>query len=980
MFENIKEKMLLKKLEKATNGWELKRILDKYKEQIANNFNAYILFLEKCIKFHDIPREYTNYFQELFYNYYNELEANHSSLLFQMLENKENKKNPFIDIFLNRDFFPSLNKELRLKILSNEFFYIDILDLGFVKIGNSIADLIHTDELVKVYKSNEYLLPLLKERLKNATDEELINYITADENIALYLTQEQVVKIIKDVNLSENIIYELYKENPDIIKLVQNNSNTLLELLKNHSTKISDILSKIDSQNILKIYNLDKEYFNNIFLENPMIFNDNTSLVSYILINHPNILKKLMNLHFYDDSREYSHIFGDDFFLRNRTYSDILTNYGADKFIEFLKLYPLFGASEKSFNPGNQGASVYREQQMFENIHYTLDASDTISIDEINKLIDIDINYLFSTYSYWRSPYDLDQNKDVLKHQIIALLSKRLSNFGLDNKYQKLLSSVDIIFDHLRDEKVLSEQASYQSFEIYKYEVIKLLFNKEIVANNTPEDINNYIESCYLTTEDNQELFYKLFENAYGDKALQIIKSRPGLNPFTINSFEIFRPEIINNFREGFIHDLLSYNIKGFSNFLMISKNDEELNLFIDYYNCLTEIFGENVMTMEKAFMNFYYYKDLVKDVQNVDLSDEEQKNLISVISGNYNNCDINTRKDLIHYNEIANKSLLESLSKAKNEVEYLNIICNDLFGIDYGIIKTSYKFAIDQLSISWNSDLLVDSLEESEKNIMQFLKFICDPDLTIEQLNSFVENITSFNNIRNPKSCASLLNKIRILEIKQVNERLMTDKAIEELISNGSLKKMNDYDGIPIYCYLDGSKSIINGHLLNHVTPLNINQMNNLEPDNGVSTISTWFRPGYNYGERRDHVYFYQIPEDSQIVSSMPRDGQTSKLAKSVNAKGLKGNMEFSHSGIHEKYPLASGIPPEIAFYRRHRDHKNITNENHGGLIVPNCFAYLSLDTIEQAKKCNGIIICSYDNYLKFNETLNNERSGKSL
>ena len=92
MFENIKEKMLLKKLEKATNGWELKRILDKYKEQIANNFNAYILFLEKCIKFHDIPREYTNYFQELFYNYYNELEENHSSLLFQMLENKENNR------------------------------------------------------------------------------------------------------------------------------------------------------------------------------------------------------------------------------------------------------------------------------------------------------------------------------------------------------------------------------------------------------------------------------------------------------------------------------------------------------------------------------------------------------------------------------------------------------------------------------------------------------------------------------------------------------------------------------------------------------------------------------------------------------------------------------------------------------------------------------------------------------------------------
>ncbi len=975
MFENFKEKILLNKLQNVENRWELKKILDKNKEQISNNFNIYLIFLKKCIEFYEIPREYTDYFQKLFYKYYNELEKNHSSLLFQMLETNENKINPFIDVFLNRDFFPSLKRELRLKILSNELYYIDVLDLGFVKTGNFVADLI-----TEAYKSNKYLLPLLKERLKTATDEELINYIAADENISLYISYEQVVNIIRNIELSENIIYELYKENPDIIKYVQDNCSALLELIKSHPTKISDILNKIDSQNILKIYNLDKEFFNNIFLEDPMIINDNTSLVSYILINHTDILKKLMNLHFYDNSREYSHIFGDDFFLRNRTYSDILTNYGADKFIEFLKLYPLFGASEKSFDPGNQGASVYNEQQMFENVHYTLDVSDNISIDEVYKLIDIDINYLFSIYSYWRSPYDLDQNKDVLKQQIIDLLNKRLYNFGLNDRYQKLLSSVDIIFEHLKDKKVLSEQAIYQSFEIYKYELIKLLFNKEIVANNTPEDINNYIESCYSNNGDNQELFYKIFENAYGNKALQIIKSRPGLNPFTINSFEIFRPEIINNFREGFIHDLLSYNIKGFSNFLMISKNAEELNLFIDYYSCLTKIFGENVMTMEKSFMNFYYYKDLIKDVQNVDLTEEEQKNFISVISGNYNNCNISTREDLVNYNEIANKSLLTSLSKAKTEIEYKNIICNDLFGIDYGVIETAYKFAIDQLSIPWNSHLLVDSLDEPEKNIMQFLKFICDSDLTMEQLNSFVENITCLSNVRQPKSCASLLNKIRVIEIKQVNERLMTNKVIEELMSNGSLKKMNDYDGIPIYCYSDRSAPVINSHLLNHVTPLQIDKMNSLEPDNGVSTISTWLAPGYNYGEYRNHVYFYQIPEDSQIVSSMSRDGQTSKLAKSVHAKGLKGNMEYSHNGIYEKYPPASGIPPEIAFYRRHRDHKNITNENHGGLIVPNCFDYLSLDTIEQAKKCNGIIICSHDNYLKFNERLSSEMEGKSL
>lgn len=62
----------------------IKKILDKNNEQIANNFNTSILFLEKCIKFYKIPRGYSNYFQKLFYKYYNELEKNYSSLSFQM--------------------------------------------------------------------------------------------------------------------------------------------------------------------------------------------------------------------------------------------------------------------------------------------------------------------------------------------------------------------------------------------------------------------------------------------------------------------------------------------------------------------------------------------------------------------------------------------------------------------------------------------------------------------------------------------------------------------------------------------------------------------------------------------------------------------------------------------------------------------------------------------------------------------------------
>ena len=131
---------------------------------------------------------------------------------------------------------------------------------------------------------------------------------------------------------------------------------------------------------------------------------------------------------------------------------------------------------------------------------------------------------------------------------------------------------------------------------------------------------------------------------------------------------------------------------------------------------------------------------------------------------------------------------------------------------------------------------------------------------------------------------------------------------------------------------------------MLTHWTPLNISQINTLEPDNGVSTISTWFELGDFDHVLYNNIHFYQIPEDTQLVSAKPKDGQTSKLAKSVHAQGLKENMEYSHSGIRTSY--TSSYPTEIAFYRRYRDHNNITNENQGGLILQNCFSYLSPNT----------------------------------
>ena len=366
--------------------------------------------------------------------------------------------------------------------------------------------------------------------------------------------------------------------------------------------------------------------------------------------------------------------------------------------------------------------------------------------------------------------------------------------------------------------------------------------------------------------------------------------------------------------------------------------------------------------------------KELIKSIRNNNLNEEEQKNLISVISGNYNYHNINSLEDLKNYNYIANQSLLDMVKESKSLLEFKNIICNDLFGIDYKIIEKTYKLALDQLSVPSNSRLLYDNLEDSEKRVMDFLRFICDSNTKEDDLRLFIENVSKCNNIRNPKSCVSLLNKLREKEIELVNINLMNQKRIEDFIYDGTLRRMEDFEGVQIYCFSKEKENTITQNLLVHNTPLNIKIMDSLEPDNGVSTISTWYKAYWPYENPRttnNTVFYYQLPMDTQIVSARPQDGMTTKLSKTVHAQGLKMDMEYNKNGM---IPSSYKALSEIAFYRRHRDHNNITNENHGGIISPNCFNRLSLDNIEKAKQNNGIIICSYENYFNFMESLKNE------
>ena len=84
-------------------------------------------------------------------------------------------------------------------------------------------------------------------------------------------------------------------------------------------------------------------------------------------------------------------------------------------------------------------------------------------------------------------------------------------------------------------------------------------------------DLGNSIDSIDSIglEEPNQKEFYKLMQNAYGNDAVDILKSRPKLNVHTINSLEVFDKRIYDTFGEAFVHDLISYNIRDYQEFLI---------------------------------------------------------------------------------------------------------------------------------------------------------------------------------------------------------------------------------------------------------------------------------------------------------------------------------------------------------------------------------------------------------------------------
>ena len=431
-----------------------------------------------------------------------------------------------------------------------------------------------------------------------------------------------------------------------------------------------------------------------------------------------------------------------------------------------------------------------------------------LSINQILSLIAVDTNYVLP---YVIPLYKDDTEKGEKLSRVEAAKKRCLDTFKeyyKESVYDSYSNTIIKIYDEYS-----KNIDRYDFCKDYRciFDLLKILFNRKIIENNSPDRINSFILSSIekKNVEDTNiraglvTLLNEILSNAYNTR---IINNREIYN---INSLELFDPKL-SFISEELINEYSKFNFVNVSNLLLIIKSNIGYELFQVYYDLLKHIYGENKETLYRAIENFNYYKDLIEDLKGKELNDEELDNLTLLLSTFGNRCDIKKTEELSDYDLIMFKKLVNEISTVKDEKVYKNLLCNYLFNKGYDekgncgwLEVVTIKSICDLFEVDCLSNLLVDGnrvFDDDEVNLFSMTKMLFSSD-DFDLLFSFVENIISNKVKRNILSVTELFNKIKKYRVELINLQVVSLDEIKGLYEDRpDLVSRNFRDGIEIY------------------------------------------------------------------------------------------------------------------------------------------------------------------------------------
>lgn len=397
---------------------------------------------------------------------------------------------------------------------------------------------------------------------------------------------------------------------------------------------------------------------------------------------------------------------------------------------------------------------------------------DLLNKEKVAELIKVDSNYILPYIQSQTGRYNSEEinvSKRKAKELFIVL-------YGI-NKLKDYEKYIDEIFSMQEKYESSRYDVDFKNKSKDPVHELKVLFNPTIL--NT-EGIDQLYEEYFARVKegkDSRNAFYNIIEKSYGKDARNILESRPGLDVHEIDSLEVFDNRIKSIFEgkaglsyEAFVHNCLSYNIENFSGFLDIVKNEEKNKNFSTYYEILATIMGDNIETAQKAITQFDYIEEILKSVKNVELTEKQEQNLLSVLCSNSNPCNVISVEELDCYEE--RLFLEESLSDR-----------NDAFKLHFG----KNKFIEEVFDLS-DDELEKYKYTNSEKIMLKVAKSCFD-----DKNYNFLE--TYKNTPSNPIALYSAMERTRKYQMDIFNSKLLTKEKLNKMA-----EKSKDKDNPNVY------------------------------------------------------------------------------------------------------------------------------------------------------------------------------------
>ena len=694
--------------------------------------------------------------------------------------------------------------------------------------------------IAHLIKNNPSLISIVPSRI------DISSYIMANYDLISYLSAEQLNDCIEKIDISKiNMTQELFEklDTRNQLQIFKAQPITCIECFDNQkkvATVIEIIFAKCNKGLFKDTYkDFPEEKLNNIILnfdeeEFQRLLNNSLTVVNYVI----NLLLSLSD-----------ELLDTKIHLLKSIYDKLPANL-KNKFdlkeagdnIE--KIVKLSDELQVIYFLQNIDKLVYAKPQIIEKCLMQfngLSADILLKCDmthrdklvyllkeqEQEKVFSRNFHTLYYNTSFSSSKINLDN-----------VIYKKLSQITDANKRNKLLA----LYVTLEEKPIVDND--YYRYHNQKYQITRLLYDNNIVNNNSAELLTQYKQTYDKT------ILIKILENAYGPHVLEIFKERPGLDLLNIDNFKIFDKKIYDKLGKNFIHHILNCELFYLDDFIgKLAEDENTLNQFANYFKCITNNLPNlDLNTITNAMEKFIMHEELIKQINFNNIDETTKRNLNLLINDdNMLSIGINTINELNNYPEIRNQRFIEIGSVTKEPKDMKNLILAYVFGKTISKDDVLEKLSFDKALSVFNIANIIQNeaiiqkigLNKDEVSMLLLLHEI----QRIQNINVLKDVYTSLIN-RNLGSILfeNTFNKIKNYYTEDIKAGLLSTQTLEAMPRHN----LAGVDVVPF----NGNEFT----LICSTTELNMSEEYNMNPakvgaellndwvtrEEGVNTIST--------------------------------------------------------------------------------------------------------------------------------------------